>query len=284
MPFHNSTDTTRWGITGTGYSGSFLTGGPSGETAFLYTPTAIPLVFGTNGKIGGYIDTSQNFNVTNNLDVLGGGIVTGGTANEGAGTVDALAYYINGVPVGASSFSTVATIAALRALSVASFSTGYQALVQGYYSAGDAAGTRWYTYSSTSSGTDDNGSIIKPTVGAGRWLLTVPANTSIKPDVSWWGAYGNNSNDDTTAIYNALTWVQTVGGGTMSFGSNCNYLINPTLNTNWSSSVRQARVSRSTFSATDARSRSATPSRRTAVRTSSFSASTSAQASIRRAR
>ena len=66
---------------------------------------------------------------------------------------------------------TVPAISGLRSLSVGGLSSGTPVSVQGYYTQGDAAGPRVYTYNSTSTATDDGGAVIQPNIGAGRWLL-----------------------------------------------------------------------------------------------------------------
>lgn len=67
---------------------------------------------------------------------------------------------------------TVNTIASLRALSPPQ--NGTPILVLGYNTAGDKTWTG-YTYDTSSTGTDDGGSIIKPTSvsGAGRWIQSL---------------------------------------------------------------------------------------------------------------
>ena len=128
---------------------------------------------------------------------------------------------------------TVPAISGLRSLSVGGLSSGTPVSVQGYYTQGDAAGPRVYTYNSTSTATDDGGAVIQPNIGAGRWLLNMTLQASVKPAVEWWGAWGDNLHDDTTAFANAFAWLQSQGGGTLSFSTGSTYLINPTVNTNW---------------------------------------------------
>jgi hypothetical protein len=64
---------------------------------------------------------------------------------------------------------TVATVAALKALSVASLTTGFSATLSGYYATGDGGGGIVY-YDSASSATSDDFRYFTPTVGAGRWI------------------------------------------------------------------------------------------------------------------
>lgn len=127
----------------------------------------------------------------------------------------------------------VASIAALRALPTTSLSNGQSIKVDGYYSAGDAAGVRFYTLDLAATGADDGGNNIIPSIGPGHWLLNVSANPTVIPNVSWWGAWGDNTHDDTVAFYNAFAWLQARNGGSLAFGTNATYLVNPTINTNW---------------------------------------------------
>ena len=109
--------------------------------------------------------------------------------------------------VGTSSTSSVANIAALKALATAGLSTGAQVSVGGYYANGDGGGGL-FIYNSSSSAADNGGSVIEPTTTSGRWLRS----WSGPVNVLWFGAYGNDSNNDTTAIQNAITVGATSGG------------------------------------------------------------------------
>ena len=97
---------------------------------------------------------------------------------------------------------TVATNAALKALTVGSFSTVYRT---GFTTAADGGGMT-YAFSGSScslnAGAGDNGSQVAPTTGTGCWLWQPPAAGS-RPLV--FGAVGNGSTDDTTALQAALT-------------------------------------------------------------------------------
>ena len=90
-------------------------------------------------------------------------------------------------------------IASLRLTSGTTQANSAQTL--GYYSAGDGGANEFY-WSSTSTATDNGGTIIKPTSvsGAGRWLA-IDAYTI---NVRQFGAKGDGSTDDTTAIQAAI--------------------------------------------------------------------------------
>ncbi len=105
----------------------------------------------------------------------------------------------------------VATVAALKALSVSGLSTGYQVRVLGYYAAGDAAGTRTYVYNSGSSTADNGGTVIAPTSGSGRWLLSYSGPLN----VAWFGAKIDGTTDDNTAMDSAVSYLGSVNGGTL---------------------------------------------------------------------
>lgn len=92
------------------------------------------------------------------------------------------------------------TIATLQAVLVANIPANTVCKVMGYYTPGDGGGGN-YAYSSGSSATANGGTVIAPNAGSGRWILQVIDNLV---SVKQFGAYGDNSHDDTQAITNAL--------------------------------------------------------------------------------
>ncbi len=108
-------------------------------------------------------------------------------ATEGAGVVD--------------------TIAALRALGEAAFST-VQTL--GYYGVGDLGGSLYY-WDSTSTDADNGGSVIAPTIsdGTGRWIQISDGVINVRQ----WGARGDASTDDKTVFDTAIAAAYAAKGG-----------------------------------------------------------------------
>jgi hypothetical protein len=96
----------------------------------------------------------------------------------------------------------VNTIALLRTIT----GTANQVVnVLGYYIYNGDGGGRFY-WNSASTATDDGGSVIQATgVTVGRWLRIFNGFVSVK----YFGAVGNDTNDDTSAITNAWNYCQT---------------------------------------------------------------------------
>lgn len=109
--------------------------------------------------------------------------------------------------------SIAVNIAALKALTVTNFTTGSQVRLAGYYAAGDGGGGV-FTYNSGSSATDNGGTIIQPTVGAGRWLRASP-NTQL--NARQFGAKGDGATNDTTPIATALALAVATTGASLYF-------------------------------------------------------------------
>ena len=117
-------------------------------------------------------------------------------------------------------FAVVATKAALQAVTV----LAGQVFMLGYYAANDGGGGHYY-YDSGSSATDNGGSIIAPTVGAGRWRLLDPLGVGY--NFRQFGAKGDDSTNDTTAINN--TFIAAIADSKRVHGSSGTYKINSTI-------------------------------------------------------
>lgn len=105
----------------------------------------------------------------------------------------------------------IASIAELKAVSVSGLPDKLQALVGGYYSHGDSGGGVFY-YDAGSSATDNGGTIIAPTAGAGRWKRVYSGAVN----VSWFGAQRNGP--DCTAAYQAAHDASNVAGAKVKVG------------------------------------------------------------------
>ena len=126
----------------------------------------------------------------------------------------------NGLTV--SPLATVSSNAALKALSVGTYSSVYRA---GFLTAGDG-GAAYYNYSSSAcslnSGAGDNGSQVAPTTGGGCWLASFSGCAAIDS----YGGNGNGTADNTAAWaavvaaqrYSTRVCVQ-FGAGTYYFAS-----------------------------------------------------------------
>lgn len=99
----------------------------------------------------------------------------------------------------------VESVAALKAQSVASLPNGAVFVTKGYYSSGDG-GAGEYVYNSASSATDNGGTVIAPTAGAGRYLLF----SSNPISVLQFGAIGNGAANDSASFNNAFSAVRTL--------------------------------------------------------------------------
>jgi hypothetical protein len=108
--------------------------------------------------------------------------------------------------------SSVATIAALKALSVTGLADGTLKVVSGYYASGGAGGGT-FVYNLASAVADNGGTVIAPTSGGGRWLR--PASNTF--NVVEFGAKGDASTNDTAAIQSATTAAIAVVDATVYF-------------------------------------------------------------------
>lgn len=121
--------------------------------------------------------------------------------------------------------TVVDSVAALKALSVASVPNGAIIKTRGYYSTADG-GAAEYVYNSASSATDNGGTVIAPTTGPGRYLLQFDRVINVRQ----FGAKGDNTTDDTTALAAAVTASE--DGTYPIYVPRGTYLITSTLNLN----------------------------------------------------
>lgn len=113
---------------------------------------------------------------------------------------------------------TVDTIAALKAVVVTNISTGAAITLLGNLSVGDGGGGV-FIYDSTSVAANNNGTIIQPTAGAGRWLR----DFSGEINAQWFGATGDGATDDTVALQAALNAVG--NSGTLYIPATADYYV-----------------------------------------------------------
>jgi len=110
---------------------------------------------------------------------------------------------------GGAGMNGVGTIAALKAASVSGVVSGDPIMVRGYYADADGGGGL-FLWNASSTATANDGTIVQVTgVTTGRWIRFVPGGTLL--DARWFGAKGDGSADDTTALQ---AWL-TAGGGTL---------------------------------------------------------------------
>jgi len=114
--------------------------------------------------------------------------------------------------LGSTQVQSFNSIAALRLRSGTTIANAAKTL--GYYAAGDGGGNSFY-WDSTSTATDNAGTVIKPTAvsGAGRWLAVNTTTFTAEQ----FGAYGDGVQDDTAAINKAIAVLSASGGGVLNF-------------------------------------------------------------------
>jgi len=94
----------------------------------------------------------------------------------------------------------VTNVASLKALSTNAVLNGSIVATLGYYSEGDG-GNGAYRYDSGSAAAADDGLVIAPTHGVGRYLLIHDRSASLRQ----FGARGDGSSNDTTPLQNAVS-------------------------------------------------------------------------------
>lgn len=96
----------------------------------------------------------------------------------------------------------------LRDVNPTSFVAGYVANVGGYETWNDGGGGK-FIYDPTSVAADNDGTVIAPNSGPGRWIR----ESFTKINVQWFGAKGDATNDDTAAIDAAVTYAESLASG-----------------------------------------------------------------------
>lgn len=117
----------------------------------------------------------------------------------------------------------------------------YSINMRGYGSANDGGGGLFNWDSTVNKSTANGGTIIDPSVslslqgsgvGLGCWVRQEDGPVHVK----WFGAYGNESNDDTLAIQRAIDYAESIGGSDIVF-DNGSYKISSTITINKSNIV-----------------------------------------------
>jgi hypothetical protein len=106
----------------------------------------------------------------------------------------------------------VDNVAALKALTVSGIADGQLYITRGYYSDNDG-GQGTYIYDTSSAVTDNGGTVIAPTAGSGRFLLQYSDELNVKQ----FGAKGDGSTNDLSAIQSAAAVSKSSGGLTIKF-------------------------------------------------------------------
>lgn len=110
----------------------------------------------------------------------------------------------------------VQTLADLKSITVSQIEDRQQIEVLGYYAVGDLGGGLFY-YDLASAASANNGTVVAPTSGSGRWKRVYSGPLS----VAWFGAKGDGSTDDTSAISATVAAAGT--GGTVWFEAGKTY-------------------------------------------------------------
>lgn len=113
------------------------------------------------------------------------------------------------IPVGFLN-SNVSSIDDLRAINTTTIEDLCKVVVGGYYVDGDGGGGVFH-YDSTSVEADNDGTVIVPDAGGGRWIREYSGPINIR----WFGAVGDGIADDTAAIQGAIN--KAVEYGTIIF-------------------------------------------------------------------
>lgn len=108
----------------------------------------------------------------------------------------------------------VTSLALLRLLDPTEWPDGYQVNVGGYAAVNDGGGGM-FVYSPTAVAADNDGTIVEPSNGIGRWFRVFSGPLNVR----WFGATGNDVTDDTASIQAALDSAATGNGATTVMGA-----------------------------------------------------------------
>lgn len=108
----------------------------------------------------------------------------------------------------------VNSLALLRLLDPTAWPEGYQVFVAGYAEVADGGGGL-FTYVVAATDADNDGTIIAPAGGVGRWFRSYTGPVSVK----WFGATGDGVTDDTASIQAAVSLAETGDGTTTISGA-----------------------------------------------------------------
>ena len=129
-------------------------------------------------------------------------------------------------PPGSGGLPVLASMAVMLSLNPGG-STPVLYYLAGYHTEGDG-GAGVFLWDPALSATADGGVIVNPTgnSGAGRYLRQLPNQRVALPD--YWGAYGDGSHDDSTAILAAIAWIS-VSSGEVRLVAGHSYICNQSL-------------------------------------------------------
>jgi hypothetical protein len=180
----------------------------------LTTPTTNPVLLNASGwpATNIYLDSSLAYEyVVKSSDDA--------TTYVPATVIPAAASGGGGDPTSASAILALITrdtYAELTAIAAADRFAGMFVYVAGRGAAGDGA-DGWWRFDATSSTTANAGTVLAPDVGTGRWFRQFEDG---RYNVRWFGAVGNNSTNDDTAVAAAVAAIVTTGtypGGVLYF-------------------------------------------------------------------
>lgn len=113
---------------------------------------------------------------------------------------------------------------ALRALDATVWPAGYQAVVGGYEAVNDG-GWGLFVYVPSSTDADNDGTILEPTNGIGRWFRVYTGAVNVQ----WFGATGDGATDDSAQIQAAIDYIESLTQGGAIFFPSATYLIETAL-------------------------------------------------------